>query len=156
MARAPSFPAFFAVTAVACGAPPQPGTPVTFDDFCDPKYDLPSDALADAPLPRMTIDGYLVPPSMFSLCSDTCSFDLAEQPDGSGRSIRYSVRVGSSNNQLARLPERFESSDFKLKTNSGDILGFGDKVRLTGQRLGNSAENSCQLYKVDLVEKPSP
>ncbi len=138
---------------VACNAqPPQPGLRANFDDFCDAKFDLPPDAKADTPLPRMTLEGYLVPPTMFSLCSDTCSFDLAESPEPGARSIRYSVKIGGGPNRLEKLPERFESADFKLETHDGRVLGFGDRVRLTGQRLGDSREQNCQLYKVDLVE----
>ena len=138
------------VFAAACSAP-EPGTPVTFDDFCDTKYDRPA---GSDELPRVTIEGYLAPPKMFSLCSDTCSFDLYEDAEATGRSIRYSVRLGTSNNQLEPLPERFSPDDFKLHTNEGNDLGFGDKVRLTGHRLGTAAGNDCQLYKVDLIETP--
>ena len=142
-----------AVLVAGCSAP-EPGVTVTFDDFCDAKYDRPAGTAGSDTLTRVTIEGYLAPPKMFSLCSDTCSFDLYENPDASGRSIRYSVRLGSSNNQLEPLPERFSPEDFKLHTQDGNDLGFGDKARLTGLRLGTAAANDCQLYKVDLIQTP--
>lgn len=141
------------LVAVGC-ADPQPGTVVTFDDFCDAKYDrAPGDGSSDA-LTRVTIEGYPAPPTMFSLCSTTCSFDLFEQPQAEGRTIRFSVKLGSGKNRLEPLPERFEPSDFQLHTQDGNTLGFHDKVRLTGKRLGTAAQNDCQLYSVDLIQTP--
>lgn len=138
---------------IACG-PPKPGTPTTFDDFCDAKYDSPNPGGSSDELVAVSIEGYLIPPTLFSMCSDTCSFDLAEHPDGSGRTVHYSVRLGDGANQLAPLPERFASSDFKLRTQDDQVLGFGDKVRLHGRRLGTAAANDCQLYGTYLIEKP--
>ncbi|MCH9680840.1 MAG: hypothetical protein K0V04_05355 [Deltaproteobacteria bacterium] len=144
------------LVAVGCGddPPPTPGARVTFDDLCDAKYDLPDGSYGDAPRPRVTIDGYLVAPKMFSLCSKTCSFDLVESLDEGARSIRYSVMLGTEPNRLEPLPEKFDPTDFKLHTKDDQIVGFGDEVRLTGQRLGTSKDDDCQLYKVDLIEKP--
>jgi len=139
--------------AAACSAP-EPGTSVTFDDFCDAKYDRPAGSGGSDTLTRVTIEGYLAPPKMFSLCSDTCSFDLYEDAEAQGRSIRYSVRLGSGKNQLEPLPEKFSPEDFQLHTQDGNDLTFGDKARLTGLRLGTAATNDCQLYKVDLIQTP--
>lgn len=141
--------------ALAAGcAPPERGATVGFDDFCDAKYDRPPGDAGPGTLTRVTIDGYLAPPKMFSLCSKSCSFDLFEDADASGRSIRYSVTLGSGKNRLEPLPERFAPEDFQLHAQDGNTLGFGDKVRLTGGRLGTAADNDCQLYKVDLIETP--
>jgi len=135
----------------ACGPPP-PGTPVGFADFCTATYDPKpgSDELV-----RVAIEGYLVKPGMFSVCSETCSFDLAEHPDGSGHGIRYSVRFGTEKNRLAPLSEHFVPEDFKLRTQHDELLGFGDRVRLHGGRLGMAERRDCQLYNVDLIEKPA-
>lgn len=145
---------FTLVLALTACAPPSPGAHATFDDFCTAKFDPPTSAGQSGELARVAIEGWLVPPSMFSVCSDTCSFDLAEQPDGSGRTIRYSVRFGDDKNRLAQLAERFKPEDFKLRTQNDERLGFGDKVRLHGGRLGMAERQDCQLYSVDLIEKP--
>ncbi len=151
--RAPLTFALVSLTAVAC-KPPEPGTAVTFDDFCDAKHDRPAGEAGSDTLTRVTIEGYLAPPKMFSLCSKSCSFDLYEAPDPDSRSIRYSVKLGSGKNRLEPLPEKFSPEDFQLHTQEGNTLGFGDKVRLTGGRLGTAAGNDCQLYGVDLIETP--
>jgi hypothetical protein len=145
---------FALVFALTACAPPSPGAPATFDDFCSTKFDPPTNAGQSGELARVAIEGWLVPPGMFSVCSDTCSFDLAEQADGSGRTIRYSVRFGDDKNRLAPLSEHFKPEDFKLRTQNDERLGFGDKVRLHGGRLGMAERKDCQLYAVDLIEKP--
>lgn len=142
-----------AVALAGC-APPPPGAATTFDDFCDAKYDSPTpDGSGDALL-RVSIEGYLEPPAMFSMCTETCSFDLFEEPNRGGRSIHYSVRLGTGKNRLAPLPKTFAPADFKLRTQDDATLGFGDRARLHGKRLGTAAKADCQLYHVDLIEKP--
>jgi hypothetical protein len=142
------------VLALTACAPPSAGALASFDDFCSAKFDPPTAAGESGELTRVSIEGYLAKPGMFSVCSDTCSFDLAEQPDGGGRTIRYSVSFGDEKNRLAQLSEHFKPEDFKLRTQSDEQLGFGDRVRLHGGRLGMAERKDCQLYAVDLIEKP--
>lgn len=124
---------------------------MTFADFCDAKYDLPA---GSDDLVRVSIEGYLAPPETYNMCSDTCSFDLLESPEPGSRSIRYSVRFGSSKNHLEPLSDSFKLEDFQLHTQGGNTVGLGDKVRLSGGRLGTAAQDDCQLYRVDLIEAP--
>lgn len=141
------------VLALTACAPPQPGTPASFDDFCSAKFDPPTRAGESGELTRVSIEGYLAKPGLFSVCSDTCSFPVAENPDGSGRTISYSVRFGDEKNRLAPLTEHYKPEDFKLRTQNDEQVGFGAKVRLHGGRLGMAERKDCQLYGVDLIEK---
>jgi hypothetical protein len=143
--------AVIAVLGVGCGGGPRPGAAVGFDDFCSATYDPPG----ERETVRVAIDGWLVKPGKMTVCEDLCKFEIAEHADGSGRRIRYSVRIGPEKNRLQPLNERFVPEDWKLRTQSDELLGFGDAVRLHGGRAGMAERRDCELHHVDLIEKPA-
>ncbi|HZX00625.1 MAG TPA: hypothetical protein VFF45_00110 [Bacilli bacterium] len=146
--------ALAAVAAVAAGCSkekPKPGEPVTFETFCDPKFD-PTMHKGDNILKRVTIEGYLRPQKMFTLCSNICSLDLFPEPGGKGESISVSFFVGDDENQMAELPKQYSEKDIKIKAHDGRVVGIDQKVRVTGGRLGTKKDHGCQLYKTDLIE----
>lgn len=119
-----------------------------FDDFCAAKYDPPG----EREYVRVAIEGWLVKPGKMTKCEDLCSFEIAENADGSGRRVRYSVRMGAAKNHLQPLDEHFVPDDWKLRTQSDELVGFGTKVRLHGGRAGVAERRDCELHHVDLVE----
>lgn len=131
-----------------CGGT-QPGAAVGFDDFCTAQFDPP----AEREHVRVAIEGWLVKPGRMTRCEDLCSFELAEQADGGGRRVRYSVRMGTEKNHLQPLTEHFVPDDWKLRTQSDELVGFGAKVRLHGGRAGVAERRDCELFRVDLIEK---
>jgi hypothetical protein len=140
------------VLAAACSKEkPQSGEPVTFQTFCDARYD-PTMVKGESVMQRVTIEGYLRPQKMFTLCSNTCSLDLYSEPGGKGERITVSLLVGDDENQMAELPKEYSDKDIKIKTNGGRVVGVDAKVRLTGGRLGSAREHGCQLYHTDLIE----
>ncbi len=135
----------------ACG--PSPAPLVGFEQFCTTTYDAATGAAGLRDPVRVSVTGWLVKPGKFTVCGETCSFELAEHADGSGRTVRYAVRFGTEENRLQPLTEHFVPEDFHLRTKDGELLGFGDEVRLHGGRTGMAERNDCELL-VDLVEKP--
>lgn len=105
--------------------------------------------------PRVTTEGYLGTPALFSLCSGgRCNMDLAAEPGGP-TVVALDVKVDIFGaNRMASLPDPFTAADIQIHTNDGKILGVGDKIRVTGPHLGSPAKPTdiCGLSKVDLLE----
>lgn len=66
----------------------------------------------------------------------TQSFMLLDQPVVSNEHTKVFVRVvlpaGTSPDRAERLPNEYEEQDFKVYGHDGKLLGFKDKVRVTG------------------------
>jgi hypothetical protein len=138
--------------AVSCKKePPSPGKPVTFDTFCAAEYN-PKMVQGLNVGPRVSLEGYMGLSGMFTLQSSTLLITLFSEPDRKGSSANISLKVGSDENEIAKLGKKYTFDDLKVKTQAGSVAGPGDKVRVHGMRMGEDKDKSCYM-KVDLVEK---
>ncbi|MEZ4226397.1 MAG: hypothetical protein R3B13_35960 [Polyangiaceae bacterium] len=132
---------------VACKGP-EPGETATLGDVCTAKFD----PAADGTLKRVTVEGFLaIPEGMFLMCSDTCGLELRASP-GDKKGLRINLRIGGGKNRMEKLPKKYSDSDLKVNTSDGNTVGVGAKIRVTGGRLGSEADNTCQIYNVDLIQ----
>jgi hypothetical protein len=138
---------FLAVVLITGCEDPKPGEVVTFDTVCSDKY-APDEA--NPTFTRVTLEGYLAPPAMFTMCSHgSCSMDLKPTPDADKR-MSIDLKSGGGKNHMETLPDKFSADDIKVTTHDGKTVGVGGKIRVTGKRLGKG--ESCSIYKVDLIE----
>jgi hypothetical protein len=139
-------------TTAACKKDPGPAESVTFATVCDAKYDPTMEQGLDK-TKRVAIEGYLdIPRGLFTMCSDTCNLQLLEKPGVQDKSFRINLKVGDSENQMEKLPEKYSEKDLKVHTHDDKVVGVGARVRVTGGRLGKAADKTCQLVDVDKVE----
>ena len=137
--------------AISCAEPPKPGKQVSFETFCTSELNpVLQKGLSIGQ--RVSLDGYLGLSDMFSLQSDTLMITLFSDPERSGSTINVSIKVGTSKNNIESLNSEYKYSDLKVMTNTGKIMGPDSKVRIHGERLGESEDNSCYLG-IDLIEE---
>jgi hypothetical protein len=105
----------------ACSeGPPTPGTLVTFDNVCDKANEG----------KRVAVEGYLTFPSEFKEHDISIMMRLRPAPDGHSKNvIGASVKLGS---QVEEPPVSFSQKDMKLHAADGKVLGYHDKVRVSG------------------------
>lgn len=143
--------AALATLSIGC-APPEPGTPVTFDNVCSAEFDPTMEKGLNV-TKRVTIEGYVGAPGSLKVCSDTCDFNLFAEPGNKGKRVTADVPVGDGRNQFERLPKDFSDKDLKLHTQDGKVVGVGSKVRITGGRSpAGGQRETCSLWKVSLIE----
>lgn len=136
----------------SCKKDPGPAENVTHATVCDPKYD-PVMEKGDDVMKRVAIEGYLdIPRGLFTMCSDTCNVQLLEKAGAQDKSFRVSLKVGSDENQMEKLPKEYTEKDLKVHTHDDKVVGVGARVRVTGGRLGSSSDKTCQLVNVDKIE----
>jgi hypothetical protein len=139
--------------AVASCKKKEPAELVAFDRVCtDPKYDAPSEkGLAGAK--RMAVEGYLGPPDgLFTRCGDDCDLRLLPTREVTPGGLTVFFRVGSDDNQMEKLPNRYSAADVKLHSDDGKTLVVGSKIRVTAFKDGSIAEKTCFLSRVERVE----
>lgn len=89
-----------------------------------------------------TVAGYFQTRSMV-FCTDSCTLDFAETPDGEGP-LSPDIKVGTGNNQMLELPDNFSDSDFQVTAADGTKLGLGDHVQISGRM--SVGQDVCLMY----------
>lgn len=78
-------------------------------------------------------------------------------PKGMLGFVKLDVGVGSGENEMAELPDKYSKADLKLKAMGGKILKAGDKVKVSGTLYchGNNNEDRlpCEI-RVDRIDVP--
>jgi hypothetical protein len=78
-------------------------------------------------------------------------------PKGVISTAKASFSVGSGENEMAELPDKYSRADVKVKAMGGKILKVGDRVKLSGHAHclngGNEESLPCSIY-VDRVDVP--
>jgi len=121
-----------------CSSPPPPATPMQWDNF-----NVQSNGDK-----QISLEGYMKLPSA-ALISDTMLVELYEKPEGKGKMVPVSLRIGSSANQVEKPPKDYKDSDLKLHANDGSMVGLSDKVRVSA-RLVYSPSSSILYQPVDI------
>lgn len=93
----------------------------------------------------------------------TCNLRLAvddpkwKPPTGALTSVSITLDVGSGENRMAELPDKYSKKDLKVKAMGGKTFAAGDRVKLSGNLRchGNNGEDSlpCSM-RVDRVDPP--
>jgi hypothetical protein len=150
--RSPLFALVSLALLTACESK-KPAEAVPFEEICDAKHDSKMEKGLDVKK-RVSVEGYLdIPRGMFTMCSDTCSMQLLPEPKAVGKGLSVSFKIGTDDAQMKKLPDKYTETDLEVRAEGGKTVGAGDKVRVTGERLGSAAEKSCQIVNVDKVEK---
>lgn len=139
----------------ACSKPPPPPTPVTFAAVCDDQFD-PADDNGLSVQKRVQVEGYLeMSKASFTLCSSTCSLDLVGEPGGKGAGITTYIKVGTGENTMDTLPDRYGPGDIKVRGKDGKLIPLGTKVHLTagcgGGKAPGGSKKICYL-NAELIE----
>lgn len=150
--RSPLF--FLAALSLLCACESKkPAEAVPFDEICDAKHDSKMEKGLDVKK-RVSIEGYIdIPRGMFTMCTDTCSMQLLPEPKAVGKGLPVSFKIGSDESQMKKLPDKYTEDDLEVRAEGGKTVKAGDKVRVTGERLGSAADKTCQIVNVDKVEK---
>jgi hypothetical protein len=78
-------------------------------------------------------------------------------PKGVTSTAKASFSVGSGENEMAELPDKYAKSDVKVKAMGGKVLKVGDKVKLSGNlhclNGGNQDSLPCSIY-VKRIDAP--
>lgn len=98
-----------------------------------------------------------------SSCDRTsCTLDLAfpegaAAPAGSARkSLTLYTQVGSGENEMSELPDKYSKEDLKIKVMGGKVVGHDALVKVTGKlkcKLGDEASLPCSM-RVDRIDAP--
>jgi hypothetical protein len=127
----------------ACGeAPKGPGVPTTFDAVCDKANDG----------KRLSLEGYVDFPASFKSKETSIMMRLRPALDQRNKVVGVGVPLGNGPNQVEMPPKRFTSADMKVHTQDGKVLGFRDKVKVSGTMYTPSSladvEFKCGLSNV--------
>lgn len=114
-----------ALTCTACGPtekkPATPGEVKAFASVCDKANDS----------KRVAVEGYLRLPEEVNRKIGPV-LRLYPTPEFSGRPIGVSTEIGSQPNQIAMIPKEFTDKDLKVNIANGQVAGFGEKVKVSG------------------------
>lgn len=94
-----------------------------------------------------SVVGYFQLRSMV-FCTDSCTIDFAETPDGEASALAPDIKVGAGNNQMRELPDDFLDADFQVAAQDGTVLTLDDRVQISGRM--SVAQDVCLMY-VDQV-----
>lgn len=131
-----------AADSIAKNAPP---VPINFSQVLDKTYNG----------KKVSVEGYL------SLPSTSYHTDANEQLNFIERESEFSapfnfildVNVGTGNNTMQKLPDKYLDADVNVKGNKGEKIGIGDRVRITGKLDVNGDYVSLN---VEVIEKIDP
>jgi hypothetical protein len=99
-----------------------------------------------------------------SCTTSTCTIDLwlpegeknAVEKRDDVRSLQMEVAVGSGENEMAELPDKYSKADLKVKAMGGRVLVHGDKVKVSGKlhcKNGSEPSLPCKI-RVDRIDAP--
>lgn len=113
--------------------------------------------LSDSMLHETNIEltGYVALPGT-SYQSSTAQIGLYERPAQfeANESFIVTVDVGSGNNTMVSLPEKYKESDLKITGNAGEAITAGDRVKITGRftnKYGYYSLDCKSIEKLDAV-----
>lgn len=107
----------------SCGSePPSVGTTTAFADVCDRANDG----------KRVAVDGYLIFPESFTESSSVV-LRMHETDAFDGDPIGVQAPVGTSANQIEKVPDQFSDDDMQLHLADGSVVGFLTPVRVSGK-----------------------
>jgi hypothetical protein len=113
---------FALLLACGCSSAPPPATPMTFANF----------NVKDNDQKQISLEGYARIPAA-CMVSDTMLVDLFDNPEGKGKPLPFSCRVGSSANHVEKPPKNYTANDLKLHANDGSLVESGKKIRVAGK-----------------------
>ncbi len=92
----------------------------------------------------ISVEGYLQLPNMMYTSGNTAQVDFhARTNQHYGKSITANIETGDCNNCMAKLGEKYQLSDLKLKADDGTEVLANQRVRLTGK---------VRVYDSDMTE----
>ena len=109
---------------VACGdsGPPTVGEARDFASACAKANDG----------KRIAIEGYLRFPDSFS-GEVSVVLRLYQTDDYAGKPIGVQTTIGTTANQVEEVQKQFSDTDLKVHLASGQVSGFGEKVKVSGK-----------------------
>lgn len=93
--------------------------------------------------------------------SATCKIDLylpADQvkPDMTIKNLKIELDVGSGENEMSELPDKYKTEDLAVKGTGGKVFKHGETIKVTGKakcKNGSEASLPCAI-RVDRVDAP--
>jgi len=109
---------------VACGesGPPTRGAPVTFEAVCGKANEG----------KRVMIEGFVEYPSSFKANEDTIMMRVRPTLTSWENVVGASATLGNAANNVEMPPKVFKRSDLKIHTADGQVLGYLNKVKVSG------------------------
>jgi hypothetical protein len=113
-----------AFTLVACGdsSPPTVGEARDFTSACAKANDG----------KRIAVEGYLRFPDSFS-GKGSVVLRLYQADDYTGKPIGVQTEIGTAANHVEEVQKQFSDTDLKVHLASGQVSGFGEKVKVSGK-----------------------
>ena len=108
----------------ACGegGPPTPGVPVSFEAVCGKANQG----------KRVMLEGYLEFPDSFGASEPTIMMRVRPSLASWENVVGASARLGNGANSVELPPKMFKRSDLKLHLANGQVVGYGNKVKISG------------------------
>ncbi len=97
----------------------------------------------------VTLEGYAQLPYSVS----TGAIQLQPRKESGAEGVKVAPAIGSGNNQMLSLPNNFQNSDLKFKTDKGEACGYNDYIRVTGECSYSAYNNSYFIKNVTKIEK---
>lgn len=102
--------------------PPTAGTPTDFAAVCDRANDG----------QRVSVEGYLIFPNSFT--ESTSVMMLMHESDSfDSTPIGVQTPFGTAANQIEAVTDQFTDDDMALHLGNGEVVGFREKVRVSGK-----------------------
>lgn len=123
-----------------------PPTAITFAQASD---------TGDLDKKRITLEGYLGLGSTIWETESSVNIELWERKNqNKGNYVSISMPLGSGNNEMTSLPEKYKKTDLSLKDKSGNAATYGDKVRITGIYSEPSSDGygSIRIQEIEKIE----
>jgi hypothetical protein len=108
----------------ACGSsgPPTRGVPVAFNSVCEKANEG----------KRVMVEGYLSLPHSFHADDITVMLRMRPSPALEDTPVGVSATLGTDANNLEKPPDHYQRSDLKLHLADGQVVGYSDKVQVSG------------------------
>jgi hypothetical protein len=139
--------AFLVGSASLCSCTPDLGRDVPITDLWT-KADLNREYAATTGVLR--ISGGLMGSTSCKGSSCTLYLDVPDPAwkpaSGATTSIRIEVMTGTGENEMAPLPDKYSTSDLKVKGMGGKIFSNGDKVKVSGKFKCEASSMPCSIY----------
>lgn len=109
----------------------QPLEHTTIDKVCTEAFQPFYDERKHSRFHHVDFTGYLATPKS-AMISNTMFVEVYEKPNREGVKLLASFHVGSRDNYVERLKDKFKESDLMIKSDNGAPLGHGSKVKIQG------------------------
>jgi hypothetical protein len=107
----------------ACAeGPPTPGAPVTFEGVCGKANEG----------KRVMLEGYMEFPDTFGASEPTIMMRVRPSLESWQNVVGAGTRLGNGANSVELPPKTFKRSDMKLHLADGQVVGYGNKVKVSG------------------------